>query len=79
MTAKELIYKYVTNNGIEDVHDDILSVEDCMIKFAQYHCQELLKEILSKGHTTYINDVESSYGIEVSERVKVYYLDLNII
>ena len=44
-TAKEFLEEkcYITNDGVEDIHDSLLNVKDAMIEFAKLHVEAALK------------------------------------
>jgi len=47
-TAEELLNDrvYITQDGIEDVHDSLSTVAEAMIEFAKLHVEAALKEAL---------------------------------
>lgn len=74
-TAEELILErvYVTQDGVDDVHDSVSSVADAMIEFAKLHVEAALKEASEKAKVEgYTYNLESErkdidiYGIEMS-------------
>jgi len=52
MTAKEFLESrvYITQDGVEDVHDSVSNVEDVMIAFATMHVEAALQAAASNVH-----------------------------
>ena len=63
-TAEEILNDkvYITQDGIEDVHDSLSTVADVMIEFAKLHVEAALKEASEKATVTPIDHEEISEG-----------------
>jgi len=70
MVAKEFIEKklYITQDGVESVHDSLENVSDVMVDFAKIHVTKALIEAVNSlqgenGAYQYANDILNCYPI----------------
>jgi hypothetical protein len=59
---------YITQDGIEDVHDSLSTVKDAVIELIQLHVTEALTQASEKAEITVITMVESTDGIIVDKQ-----------
>ena len=63
-TAEEILNDrvYITQDGIEDVHDSISTVAEAMIEFAKLHVEQALKE--AHKNVEMIADEEQDFRLQ---------------
>ena len=65
-TAEEFLKNkvYITQDGIEDVHDSMLNVVEAMLEFTKLHVEAALKEAAEKADAK----ADKSYSLRVSRK-----------
>jgi hypothetical protein len=82
-TAEEFLKNkvYITQDDIEDVHDSLSNVKECMIEFAKLHVQEALKAADEKAIVTVVDyefELEPPtliWGVDSDSILNAYPLD----
>jgi len=72
-TAEEFLNQrvYITNDGVEDVHDSVSSVTDAMIDFAKLHVEAALE---AAANEYYPKDKEN-FELVAKRFINAYSLD----
>jgi hypothetical protein len=60
---------YITNDGVEDVHDSLSSVSEAMIKFAELHVEAALKAASESKCINMLGKPWRGYSLEPGTKI----------